>query len=87
MRLWEFDRLGATTSEAFDIHQNGLFFVKILLSFLWMNDEQLGFDPGLVEVGSQRFVEVNKDGKEERLIITETLRIHSWYVAGQAATC
>ena len=87
MRLWEFDRLGATTSEAFDIHENGRLFVKILLSFLWMNDEQLGFDPDLMEVDSQRFVKVNKDGKEERLIITETLGIHSWYVAGQAATC
>ena len=87
MRLWEFDRLGATTSKAFDIHENGLHFVKILLSFLWMTDEQLGFDPDLMEVDSQRFVKVNKDGKEERLIITEKLRTHSSYVAGRASTC
>ena len=87
MRLWEFDRLGATTSEAFNIHHNGLFFVKTLLGFLWMNDEQLGFDPDLMEAEGQRFVKVNKDGMEERLVITETLANHSPCVAGPAATC
>ena len=52
-----------------------------------MDDEQLGFDLDLMEVDSQRFVKVNKDGKEDRLIITGTLRIHSSYVACGAATC
>ena len=82
MQLWEFDRSGATTSEAFDIHQNGHLFVKTLLGFLWMNDEQLGFDPDLMEVDSQRIFKVNKDGQEERLIITKTLRSHFPYVVG-----
>ena len=87
MRLWEFDRMGATTSVAFDIHQNGLFFVKTLLSLLWMNDEQLGFDSDLMEVDGKRFVKINRDGKEERLIITETLRDHATCIAGRATTC
>ena len=77
--------MGATTSVAFDIHQHGLLFVKTLLSFLWMNDEQLGFDSDLMEV----------DGKEEWLIITETLRDHAACtlrdhaacIAGRATTC
>ena len=87
MRLWEFDRLGATTSVAFDIHKNGPFFVKTLLSFLWMNDGQLGIDPDLMEVDGQRFVKINRDDKEERLIITETLRAHTACIAGRATTC
>lgn len=87
MRLWEFDRLGATTSVAFDIHKNGPFFVKTLLSFLWMNDEQLGFDPDLMKVDGQRFVKINRDGKEERLVITKTLRDHAACIAGRATTC
>lgn len=87
MRLWEFDRLGATTSKPFDIHENGLSFVRILLSFLWMNDAQLGFDPDLMEVNGQRFVKINRDGKEERLIITEALRDHAPCLAGRATTC
>lgn len=83
MRLWEFDRMGATTSVAFDIHQYGLFFVKTLLGFLWMNDEQLGFDSDLMDVDGQRFVKINRDGKEERLIITETLKDHAASVGGR----
>lgn len=87
LRLWEFDRIGATTSVAFDIHQNGLFFVKTLLSFLWMNDEQLGFDSDLMELNGKRFVKINREGKEERLIITGTLRDHTACIAGRATTC
>ncbi|KAL9097357.1 MAG: hypothetical protein Q9163_006361 [Psora crenata] len=87
MRLWEFDRLGATTSKPFNIHKNGFFFVKTLFSFLWMNNEQLGFDPDLMEVDGQRFVKVNRDGKEERLIITEILKGHTACIAGRATTC
>lgn len=87
MRLWEFDRMGATTSVAFDIHQNGLFFVKTLLGFLWMTDDQLGFDSDLMEVDGKRFVKINRDGKEERLIITKTLRAHAACIAGRATTC
>ena len=52
-----------------------------------MNEEQLGFDPDLMEVDGQQFVKINKDGQGEWLIITETLRSHFSYVAGQAATC
>jgi hypothetical protein len=45
MRLWEFDRLGGIASTRFDINQEGLQFVSAVLGFLWMNEEQLGFDP------------------------------------------
>ena len=87
MRLWEFDRLGATTSLPFDIHKNGFAFVKILLSFLWMDDEQLGFDPDLMGADGQRFVKIKRDGRGERLIIAETLRDHAACIAGRAKTC
>jgi len=45
MRLWEFDRPGGIASTRFDINQEGLQFVSAVLGFLWMNEEQLGFDP------------------------------------------
>ncbi|KAI9819650.1 MAG: hypothetical protein M1826_001111 [Phylliscum demangeonii] len=34
MRLWEFDRLGATTSRAFNIHEDARWVVEVILSFL-----------------------------------------------------
>ena len=52
-----------------------------------MNDKQLGFDSDLMEVDGKQFVKINRDGKEKRLIITETLRDHAACLAGQATTC
>ncbi len=44
MRIWEFDRLGVIASEQFDINKDGLQFVSMILGFLWMSKEELGFD-------------------------------------------
>ena len=87
MRLWEFDWMGTTTLVPFNIHENGLLFVKTLLSFLWMNDKQLGFDLDLTEVDGKRFVKINKDCKEKQLIIIEKLNDYAACIAGQATTC
>jgi len=48
MRIWEFDRLGGVASEQFDINKDGQQFVSIVLGFLRMNEEQLGFDPTIM---------------------------------------
>lgn len=76
----------ATTLVLFNINQNNLLFVKILLSFLQINNKQLNFDLDLMEVDSKQFVKINKDGKEEQLIIIKILRNHTAYIAGQATT-
>lgn len=76
MQLEDFDWMGATTSMPFNIHRNHLLFPKTLLSFLWMNDKQLDFDSDLMAADGKRFVMMNKNGKKEQLIITETLRDH-----------
>ncbi|KAJ5823622.1 hypothetical protein N7447_005962 [Penicillium robsamsonii] len=45
MRLWAFDRLGGVVSERFDINGDGLQSVSTILGFLWMSEEECGFDP------------------------------------------
>ena len=87
MRLWEFDRLGATSSIPLDIHQHGFLFVRALLTFLWMRDEQLGFDPDLTQDNGQRLVKITNDGVEDRLTITDSLRGQAPCIAGRATTC
>lgn len=49
MRLWEFDRIGGIASVLFDINKDGARFVSVVLAFLWMDKEQLGFDSTIVE--------------------------------------
>ncbi|KAK3366380.1 hypothetical protein B0H63DRAFT_565871 [Podospora didyma] len=48
MRIWVSNRLGGIASEQFDINKDGLRFVSTILGFLWMSEEELGFDPTIM---------------------------------------
>ncbi|KAF2022813.1 hypothetical protein EK21DRAFT_105609 [Setomelanomma holmii] len=86
MRLWEFDRLGGIASEQFDINEEGLQFVSAVLGFLWMNDEQLGFDPSIITVGDKRYIEIERGNGKERFVIDRVIK-RVPCVAGRATTC
>ncbi|WVO15597.1 hypothetical protein L204_103257 [Cryptococcus depauperatus] len=86
MRIWEFDRLGGIASNRFDINKEGKRFVSTILGFLWMSEEDLGFDPTIITSGDKRYIDIERNGQEERIIIKETMR---WArcVIGRATTC
>ncbi|CAG5181461.1 uncharacterized protein ALTATR162_LOCUS9774 [Alternaria atra] len=86
MRLWEFDRLGGIASEQFDVNEDGLQFVSAMLGFLWMDDEQLGFDPTIVTVGDKRYIEIERENGKERLVVDRVIK-RVPCVAGRATTC
>jgi len=86
MRLWEFDRAGMVGSEKFDINKDGFRFVTMILGFLSMNEEQLGFDPTIITVGDKRFIQIERNGQQERLIIDELVKLAPCIV-GRATTC
>ncbi|EEQ91746.2 uncharacterized protein BDCG_06866 [Blastomyces dermatitidis ER-3] len=86
LRLWNFDRLGGIASEEFNINQNDLQFVSVILGFLLMSRKQLGFDPTIVATGTERYIEIDRNGTKERLIINETVG-RARCVAGRATTC
>ncbi|KAJ2898011.1 hypothetical protein MKZ38_004229 [Zalerion maritima] len=86
LRLWLFDRLGGIASTQFDVNQEGLRFVSTVLGFLWMNDEQLGFDPTVKNSDGKRYIEIERDGETERIII-DALMKRAHCVAGRATTC
>ncbi|KAJ5215200.1 FunK1 protein kinase [Penicillium hispanicum] len=88
IRMWEFDRLGGIASEQFDINkkEGGLQFVSMVLGFLWMNEDGLGFDPTIIVSGKERYIEIERNGRIERLIIDEVMK-HAPCIAGRATTC
>ncbi|KAH7108768.1 hypothetical protein B0J11DRAFT_449461 [Dendryphion nanum] len=86
MRLWLFDRLGGMASPHFDIHEDGLQFVSAVLGFLWLNEEQLGFDPTIVAEDGKRYIEIERNNRSERLVIDKVIRRVS-SIAGRATTC
>jgi len=86
MSIWEFDRLGAVASEQFNINKDGLRFLCTILGFLRMSEEKLGFDPTIGRAGSQRFIEIERNGIKEVLIIDELI-LRTPCIAGRATTC
>ncbi|OAA34974.1 serine/threonine-protein kinase Sgk2 [Metarhizium rileyi] len=86
MRIWEFDRLGGIASDQFDINKNGRQFVTIVLAFLCMGEDALGFDPTIAESGGQRYFEFKRNGQTERIILDEVIK-PARCIAGRATVC
>ena len=57
-----------------------------MLGFLWMNEEQLGFDPTIMTVGDKRYIEIERESGKERLVIDKVIK-RVPCVAGRATTC
>ncbi|KAK0717641.1 hypothetical protein B0T26DRAFT_812360 [Lasiosphaeria miniovina] len=60
----------------FDVNKDGLRFVYTILGFLYMDEEQLGFDPTIITTAGERYTEITRDGQTERLIIDELMQPH-----------
>ncbi|EKV06646.1 hypothetical protein PDIG_76560 [Penicillium digitatum PHI26] len=86
MRIWAFDRLGGVASERFDINEDGLQFVFTILGFMWMSEEQLGFDTTITKQDGERFIEIERNGQTERLVL-ERLMNRVPCITGRATTC
>lgn len=86
MRIWLFDRLGGIASEQFDINTDGLRFVSTILGFLWMSKEELGFDPTIITAKGRRFMEIDRNGTTE-LLVLDGLMKRARCIAGRATTC
>ncbi|KAF1995215.1 hypothetical protein P154DRAFT_377239, partial [Amniculicola lignicola CBS 123094] len=74
MHWWVFDRLGGIASTRFNINQEGLQFVSAVLGFLWMNEGQLGFDSTIITAENERYIDIERNGKKERLIIDGVMK-------------
>lgn len=86
MRLWVFDRLGGVASQPFDINKDGQMFASAILGYLWMNEEELGIDPTILEEDAGRYTNIERNGLVERLCLEELIQRQS-SVAGRATTC
>ena len=86
MRLWHFDRSGACGSSSFDINQDGLAFIRVMLGYYLMTDEQLGLDPTVQGPEGERYIEITRDGQVERLILTKLITKQA-AIAARGTTC
>ncbi|KAI1322072.1 hypothetical protein F5Y16DRAFT_413488 [Xylariaceae sp. FL0255] len=85
-RRFKFDRLGGIAFKQFDINKDGLLFVSTILRFLWMSEEELGFNLTIMTANGQRFMEIERNGSTERLVINKVMR-RTRCIAGRATIC
>ncbi|CRK11302.1 hypothetical protein BN1708_010108, partial [Verticillium longisporum] len=69
----------------FDINTDRLQFMYTILGFLWISEEELGFDPTIITENTERFIEINRHSSIERIIINEVMQ-RTRYIAGRATT-
>ncbi|KAG6297773.1 hypothetical protein E4U09_001238 [Claviceps aff. purpurea] len=65
MRVWVFDRLGGIASKQIDINKEPVRFSQVILGFLWMSEEDVGFDPTIKGPDGQQVIEIERNGKSE----------------------
>jgi hypothetical protein len=51
-----------------------------------MSEEQLGFDPSIVESGGKRYIDIIRNDQKERIVLSELIK-RAPCVAGRATTC
>ena len=73
MELWIFDRSGPFSSEEFDINEEPEKFIRAIVGYAMMDDEELGLDTFTELNDKDRFITISKDatGKEDRMQLNE----------------
>lgn len=69
MELWVFDRSGPYSCERFDAHKDPARFIKVMLAYTMMSDEELGLNMFIKEDDVGKWIMIKGEGqvKEERL--------------------
>ncbi|KAG5931270.1 hypothetical protein E4U60_006220, partial [Claviceps pazoutovae] len=86
MRVWLFDRLGGTASEQIDIHTEPIQFIKVMLGFLWMSKEDIGFDSSIRGSDDTRYMEIQKNGSKKCIFLDQERR-RIPCIVGRGTTC
>ncbi|KAH7124736.1 hypothetical protein EDB81DRAFT_951695 [Dactylonectria macrodidyma] len=77
---------GGIASEQFGINKDGFRFVFTILGFFWMSEEGLGFDPTIRTANHEKFIEIERNGSKQRVII-DGIMLRARCIFGRATTC
>ncbi|KAG6109305.1 hypothetical protein E4U31_007005 [Claviceps sp. LM219 group G6] len=86
IRVWVFDRIGSTASRCIDINGEPLQFIEVMLGFIWMSEEGLGIDPTIQKIDGEQFIEIERNGRSECIVI-DWLIMRTRCIVGRATTC
>ncbi|KAG6064397.1 hypothetical protein E4U32_000276 [Claviceps aff. humidiphila group G2b] len=86
MRVWVFDRIGGIASEQIDVNREPVQFIEVMILFLRMSEEDLGFELTIKIIDGEPSIEIKRDGRSECIVI-DGLIIRQCCMVGRATTC
>lgn len=86
MAVWKFSRLSSIFSDSFDINVQGQRFVRTILGFMCLNDEELGFDPTIQWIDGKKCIDIVRNDRNERIVRGKVLTRHE-ALGSRGTTC
>ncbi|KAJ8115636.1 hypothetical protein ONZ43_g4621 [Nemania bipapillata] len=87
MEMWVFDRSGAYSSGAFDIHNEPDRFARALISYATMDDNAMGLDTFIEREGKHHYVTVDDvDGNKARIRLSRPI-VRRGAIVCRGTTC
>lgn len=87
MELWVFDRSGPYSSGEFDIREDHKKFIRALVGYAFMNEEELGLDTFITKRRTKRTIAVDKAGETRRIQIQPKPFVIQRAVVCRGTTC
>jgi hypothetical protein len=89
MELWVFDRSGPYSSGPFDIHKEPEKFVRAIIGYALMSNEELGLDNSIERGRNDTFITITEDrtGKKRKILLEQLPMVIHKAVVCRGTTC
>ncbi|KAH0499656.1 hypothetical protein TgHK011_006833 [Trichoderma gracile] len=85
---WVFDRSGCYSPGAFDIHQQPERFIRVMVGYIKMSEDDLGLDTFIQQEGQSRFIEtVGPEGEKKKICLSPAILDHRPTIVSRATSC
>ena len=89
MELWVFDRSGPYSSGPFDIHDEPEKFIRVLVGYTLMSDDELGLDSFIKYEGQDKYITIQEDttGKDVKIQLEQQPMVKHRAIVCRGTTC
>ncbi|KAL7815649.1 hypothetical protein V8C26DRAFT_435807 [Trichoderma gracile] len=85
---WVFDRSGCYSPGAFNIHQQPERFIRVMVGYIKMSEDDLGLDTFIQQEGESRFIEtVGPEGEKKKIYLSPAILDHRPTIVSRATSC
>jgi hypothetical protein len=89
MELWVFDRSGPYSSGSFDIHKEPEKFIRAIIGYALMSNEELGLDNSIERSRNDTFITITEDrtGRKRKILLEQQPMVVHKAIVCRGTTC